>query len=83
MVGRVGTFSKNRGRLLKHEIADRFFAAAVKQAHLRRYLLGEHFRPLEAQLLSADSENKLLTTPVPSATLRQECKRFQPVQVGG
>ena len=37
------TFSKNRERLLKQEIADRFFAAVVKQAHLRRYISGEHF----------------------------------------
>jgi len=32
------TFSKNQERLLKQEIADRFFAAVVRQAHLRRYL---------------------------------------------
>lgn len=32
------TFSKNRERLIEHEIADRFFAAVVRQAHLRRYL---------------------------------------------
>jgi len=37
------TFSKNRERLLKQEIADRFFAVVVKQAHLRRYISGEHF----------------------------------------
>src|SRR5438128_4050750 len=32
------TFSKNRQRLLAHEIADRFFAAVVDQARLRRYV---------------------------------------------
>src|ERR1039457_5003122 len=37
------TFSKNRERLLSQEIADRFFAAVVKQARLRRYISGEHF----------------------------------------
>jgi transposase len=30
------TFSKNRQRLLDHEIADRFFGAVVRQAKLRR-----------------------------------------------
>ena len=30
------TFSKNRRRLLDHEMADRFFAAVVTQAKLRR-----------------------------------------------
>ena len=33
------TFTKNRDRLLDHEIADRFFAAVVGQAKLRRYSL--------------------------------------------
>ncbi len=37
------TFSKNRERLLSQEIADRFFAAVVKQVRLRRYISGEHF----------------------------------------
>jgi transposase len=32
------TFSRNRERVLPHEIADRFFAAVVQQAHLRRYI---------------------------------------------
>src|SRR5487761_1411724 len=27
------TFSRNRERLLQHEVADRFFAAVVQQAH--------------------------------------------------
>ena len=31
------TFTKNRVRLLEHEIADRFFVAVVAQAKLRRY----------------------------------------------
>ena len=37
------TFTKNRERLLGHEIADRFFAAVVRQAKLRRYVSSEHF----------------------------------------
>src|SRR6266850_433489 len=36
------TFSKNRQRLLDHEIADRFFAAVVAQAKLRRYVSSDH-----------------------------------------
>ena len=37
------TFTKNRDRLLEAEIADRFFAAVVRQATLRRYVSREHF----------------------------------------
>ena len=37
------TFSKNRDRLLGAEIADRFFAAVVDQAKLRRYVSSDHF----------------------------------------
>ena len=32
------TFTKNRKRLLEHEVADEFFAAVVRQAKLRRYI---------------------------------------------
>ena len=46
------TFSKNQERLLTQEIADRFFAAVVRQAHLRRYLSGEHFS-VDGTLLEA------------------------------
>ena len=51
------TFSKNRERLLKQEIADRFFAAVVKQAHLRRYISGEHFS-VDGTLLEAWASHK-------------------------
>ena len=34
----ASTFTKNRDRLLDHDIADQFFAAVVAQARLRRYL---------------------------------------------
>ena len=33
------TFTKNRQRLLEHEVADEFFAAVVRQAKLRRYVV--------------------------------------------
>ena len=36
-------FTKNRKRLLEHEVADEFFAAVVAQAKLRRYVSSEHF----------------------------------------
>jgi hypothetical protein len=37
------TFTKNRERLLIHEIADGFFAAVVTQTKLRRYMSSDHF----------------------------------------
>jgi transposase len=51
------TFSRNRERLLEHEIADRFFAAVVRQAHLRRYISGEHFS-VDGTLLEAWASHK-------------------------
>jgi transposase len=51
------TFSKNRQRLLDHEIADRFFAAVVAQARLRRYLSSEHFS-VDGTLLEAWASHK-------------------------
>jgi transposase len=38
----ASTFSKNRRRLLDHEVADEFFAV-VGQAKLRRYVSSDHF----------------------------------------
>jgi transposase len=51
------TFTKNRDRLLSHEIADRFFAAVVGQAKLRRYLSSEHFS-VDGTLLEAWASHK-------------------------
>lgn len=51
------TFSKNRRRLLDHEIADRFFAAVVAQAKLRRYVSSEHFS-VDGTLLEAWASHK-------------------------
>ncbi|MGH3798508.1 MAG: IS5 family transposase, partial [Pseudonocardiaceae bacterium] len=51
------TFSRNRERLLDHEIADRFFAAVVRQAHLRRYISGDHFS-VDGTLLEAWASHK-------------------------
>ena len=43
--------------MLKQEIADRFFAAVVKRAHLRRYISGEHFS-VDGTLLEAWASHK-------------------------
>src|SRR5215211_2562805 len=51
------TFTKNRERLLGHEIADRFFAAVVRQAKLRRYVSCEHFS-VDGTLLEAWASHK-------------------------
>ena len=48
----ASTFAKNRQRLLTHEIADRFFAAVVAQAKLRRYVSSDHFS-VDGTLLEA------------------------------
>ena len=51
------TFTKNRDRLLDHEIADRFFAAVVRQAKLRRYVSSDHFS-VDGTLLEAWASHK-------------------------
>jgi len=51
------TFTKNRDRLLDHEIADQFFAAVVGQAKLRRYCSSEHFS-VDGTLLEAWASHK-------------------------
>ena len=51
------TFTKNRQRLLDHDIADRFFAAVVRQARLRRYMSSEHFA-VDGTLLEAWASHK-------------------------
>ncbi len=53
----ASTFSKNRQRLLDHEIADRFFAAVVDQARLRRYCSSDHFS-VDGTLLEAWASHK-------------------------
>jgi transposase len=51
------TFTKNRKRLLSHEIADRFFDAVVRQAQLRRYVSSDHFS-VDGTLLEAWASHK-------------------------
>ena len=53
----ASTFSKNRQRLLDHDIADRFFAAVVEAAKLRRYCSSEHFS-VDGTLLEAWASHK-------------------------
>jgi transposase len=50
-------FTKNRKRLLEHEVADEFFAAVVRQAKLRRYVSSEHFS-VDGTLLKAWASHK-------------------------
>jgi transposase len=51
------TFTKNRERLLEHEVADEFFAAVVRQAKLRRYTSSDHFS-VDGTLLQAWASHK-------------------------
>ena len=51
------TFSKNRKRLLEHQVADEFFAAVVRQAKLRRYMSSDHFS-VDGTLLNAWASHK-------------------------
>ena len=51
------TFTKNRTRLLDHEVADEFFAAVVRQAKLRRYISSDHFS-VDGTLLQAWASHK-------------------------
>ena len=53
----ASTFSKNRKRLLEAEVADKFFAAVVRQAKLRRYISSDHFS-VDGTLLEAWASHK-------------------------
>ena len=53
----ASTFSKNRQRLLDHDVADEFFAAVVAQAKLRRYVSSDHFS-VDGTLLEAWASHK-------------------------
>jgi transposase len=51
------TFTKNRQRLLEHDVADEFFAAVVRQAKLRKYTSSDHFS-VDGTLLNAWASHK-------------------------
>ncbi len=53
----ASTFSKNRQRLLDHDVADVFFEAVVDQAKLRRYISSDHFS-VDGTLLEAWASHK-------------------------
>jgi hypothetical protein len=53
----ASTFSKNRKRLLEHDVADEFFEAVVRLAKLRRYVSSEHFS-VDGSLLKAWASHK-------------------------
>lgn len=46
------SFSKNRGRLLEHDVAGQFFAAVVEEAKVRRLVSDKHFT-VDGTLLQA------------------------------
>lgn len=83
------TFTKNRDRLLEAEIADRFFAAVVRQAKLCRYVSSDHFS-VDGTLLEAWASHKSfkpkdgpgpptpalrVATPRPTSTARSAATR--------
>ena len=51
------TFTKNKTRLLEHDIAARFFAVVVDQARLRNYVSSDHFS-VDGTLLEAWASHK-------------------------
>lgn len=51
------TFSKNKDRLLEHDIAERFFAVVVGLARLRDYVSSDHFS-VDGTLLEAWASDK-------------------------
>ena len=53
----ASTFSKNRQRLLDHQVADEFFTAVVRQAKLRKYVSSDHFS-VDGTLLEAWASHK-------------------------
>lgn len=59
------TFTKNRQRLLDHDVADEFFAKVVTQAKLRRYMSSDHFS-VDGTLLQAWASNKSFKPNNPS-----------------
>ncbi|QYG91740.1 IS5 family transposase [Iamia sp. SCSIO 61187] len=61
------TFTKNRDRLLDAEVADRFFAAVVRQAALRRYVSSDHFA-VDGTLLEAWASHKSFKPNTDSGT---------------
>ena len=74
------TFSKNRQRLLQHEVAQRFFAAVVEQARLRKYVSDQHFT-VDGTLLEAWASVKSFTPrdtdPPPGSGGRNPDVNFQ------
>ena len=48
----ASTFSENRKRPLEHDVTDQFFAVAVRQAELRKYVSSDHFS-VDGTLLEA------------------------------
>ena len=60
------TFTKNKTRLLEHNIAARFFAVVVDQARLRNYVSSDHFS-VDGTLLDAWASHKSFQSKDPPA----------------
>ena len=60
------TFTKNKTRLLEHNIAARFFAVVVDQARLRNYVSSDHFS-VDGTLLEAWASHKSFQPKDPPA----------------
>ncbi len=60
------TFTKNKTRLLSHNIAARFFAVVVDQARLRNYVSSDHFS-VDGTLLDAWASHKSFQPKDPPA----------------
>ena len=59
-------FTKNRGRLMRHDVDEQFLAAINKQAYARKLLFRDHFS-IDGTLLDACASLKSFKLKLPSA----------------
>jgi transposase len=75
------TFSKNRERLLDHEVSKLFFAAVLEQAKLKRYISSDHFT-VDGTLLESWASFKSLrprgAVEIPEPHRRRKAKGRNP-----
>ncbi len=72
------TFTKNRTRLLQHQVADEFFAVVVRQAKLRRYVSSDHFS-VDGTLLNAWASHNGTVRSVPTTRMLDDRSGVTPV----
>jgi len=70
------TFSKNRERLLQHQVAREFFDAVVRRAAERNLLSDEHFT-VDGTLIEARGQREELPTQGPAAVGRATRRSWQ------